>query len=71
MLNFSQHRRAISGPDSEKDYAALEQCFMPKSKRFCQNPIAGVIDDIIDAASLLMVLLGIFCIEGKETDDFI
>jgi hypothetical protein len=44
---------------------------MPKSKRFCQNPRAGVIDDIIDAASLLMVLLGIFCIEGKETDDFI
>jgi GH25 family lysozyme M1 (1,4-beta-N-acetylmuramidase) len=49
----------------------LEQCFMPKSKRFCQYSGAGVIEGIVDAASLSMVLLGIFYIEGKETDDFI
>jgi GH25 family lysozyme M1 (1,4-beta-N-acetylmuramidase) len=44
---------------------------MPKSKRFCQYPEAGVIEGIVDAVSLSMVLLGIFYIEGKETDDFI
>jgi hypothetical protein len=54
-----------------KRHAASEQYFMPKSERFCEYPGADVIDGIVDAASLSMVLLGIFYIEGKETDDFI